>query len=42
MAPMSLDNGRRYSDLQGYINFFNEIGHFKGEVLADEQMPAGD
>jgi hypothetical protein len=31
-----------YGDLSGSFNLFNEIGHFKGEVLADEEMPAGD
>jgi hypothetical protein len=31
-----------YGDLNGYVNLFNEIGHVKGEVLADEELPAGD
>src|SRR4029453_13527879 len=31
-----------YGDLSGYMNFFNEIGRFHGEVLAPEEMPAGD
>lgn len=31
-----------YGDLTGYFNLFNEIGRFKGEVLADEEMPPGD
>jgi hypothetical protein len=28
--------------VSGYFNLFNEIGRFKGEVLADEEMPAAD
>ena len=31
-----------YGDVSGYFNLFNEIGRFKGEILADEEMPAGD
>jgi hypothetical protein len=31
-----------YGDVSGYFNLFNEIGRFKGEVLADEEMPAAD
>jgi hypothetical protein len=31
-----------YGDLSGYFNLFNEIGRFRGEVLADEELPAGD
>lgn len=31
-----------YGDLSGVVNLFNEIGRFHGEVLADEELPAGD
>jgi hypothetical protein len=31
-----------YGDLSGTVNLFNEIGRFSGEVLADEELPAGD
>ena len=31
-----------FGDMSGYFFIFNEIGRFKGEVLADEEMPAGD
>jgi hypothetical protein len=31
-----------YGDLSGVVNLFNEIGRFSGEVLADEELPAGD
>lgn len=31
-----------YGGLSGFFNLFNEIGRFKGEVLADEEMPSGD